>query len=243
MNNIKLKYCFLFALFIILVSFKNYNVNKESNKKVESKQNYSKIDTSTSPLTIKHSYKFGSDLSKHWERTINLPTSGKFVQEAHYVTLKDTFKNGRLFADTIDENINLHLNRSFKIYQSFDSIIQFDELYNNKWKKRWTPAERGKIGQGSVGDIQKKELTPELELWMMNMMWAKGERPKRGTRFLLTYNNRKVVVISGYETGPGQEKYLGGVTCEVHAWLGTNGNSEIKIEYLNNQNNPVGPIK
>ena len=73
-------------------------------------------------------------------------------------------------------------------------------------------------------------------------MWARGEQPKRGTKFLMSYRDKKVVVISGYECGPAQEKYLGGVTCEVHAWLVTNSNSEIKIEYLENQNVPVGPI-
>ncbi len=196
----------------------------------------------TTPLTIQHSYKYGSDVSKHWERTIVFPVTGRFVQESHYVTNRDIFPQGRLFPSTVTENINHHLSRSFDLYLSYDNSMLYNSLYNNIWKTQWTPSEGGEIGQGSVGNIQATELTPESEMWMMTMMWAPGHRPARGTKFLISYNNRRVVVIAGYETGPGSQTFMGGVTCEVHSWLRADNNSSLKVEYLKNQSVPVGPV-
>ncbi len=200
------------------------------------------INNTTEPIVIKHKYSFGTDTSKHWQRTITLPATGKFVQESHYVTTNDEFPGNRLFAKTQDENITLHLKNSLHIYQSYDSTMTYERLYNNKHKKVWTPAERGNIGQGSVGNIQTDELTPEMELWMMCMMWAPGEKTERGTKFILSANGKKVVAVAGYETGPGQKKYLGGVTCEIHAWLGTTSSSDITVEYAEDQSLVCGPL-
>ena len=74
------------------------------------------------------------------------------------------------------------------------------------------------------------------------MMWAKGERPARGTKFLLTANNRNVVVIAGYETGPSSQQYLGGITREVHHWLGTSSMDIIKVQLLEDQTLALGPL-
>ncbi len=231
-------------LFFLILSCKTKNNLNDKNETIKSSQSEVKnINYSTDTLTIRHSFRFGKDTSKYWNRTITLPVTGKFVQEAHYVTTLDSFPNGKLFADSLQQNIGKHLKRSYDIYLKFDSTIYFNELYKFNYQKEWTPAESGKIGQGSVGNIQKKELTPEMELWMVNMMWADNSKPKRGTRFLLSFKNKKVIVLAGYETGPSQKEFIGGVTREVHAWLGSNNNSEIKIEYLVNQNLPLGPIK
>ncbi|WP_299213680.1 hypothetical protein [uncultured Aquimarina sp.] len=186
--------------------------------------------------TVYHS--FGTS----WSRTVQLPATGKFVQESHYVTTKDKFPGGRLFANTVTENINSHLQRSFNLYKTYDSNKTFNQLYSASFQKQWTPAESGSIGQGSVGNIQTQELTPEKEMWFMTMMWAPGTRPARGTKFLLSANGKKVVVIAGYETGPRSQTFLGGLTTETHAWLGTNNNSQITVSYLKNQATPIGPI-
>lgn len=252
MRTLKRFYFLFFISSLTMISSCNNNRNTTNfEKEIDSVPNAEKTDIpkeqvdlfSTQTMIIKHEYNSGKDSSKHWKREIVLPAIGKFVQEAHYVTTLDSFPNNRLFANEVTENIENHLKRSFDIYRLFDTKIGFNELFNNKWKREWTPAESGKIGQGCVGNIQKQELSPDLELWMMNMMWAKGQLPKRGTKFLMSYNDKKVVVISGYERGPSQEMFLGGVTCEVHTWLGTDRNSQIKIEYLNNQYVAVGPIK
>jgi hypothetical protein len=68
-----------------------------------------------------------------------------------------------------------------------------------------------------------------MERWMMNMMWAPGIRPAHGTKFLLSALGRNVVVVAGHETGPAGEQFLGGVTCEVHRWLGTDADSLIEV--------------
>ncbi len=186
--------------------------------------------------TVFHSF------SNQWSRTVQLPITGRFVQESHYVTTKDKFPGGRLFANTVTENIDNHLQRSFSLYKRYDSSKTFNQLYSASFQKQWTPAESGSIGQGSVGNIQTQELTPEKEMWFMTMMWAPGKRPARGTKFLLNANDKKVVVIAGYETGPRSQFFLGGLTTETHAWLGTNNNSQITVSYLKDQSTPIGPI-
>lgn len=191
--------------------------------------------------TIKHAYTLG-DEAWHWSREIVLPLEGQLTEESHYVTSNDKFPEGRLFATTQDENIQQHLNVSLSIYRDFDPTVTAEELYGRFWQREWTPAERGKIGQGSVGDIQVEELNPAMELWLINMMWADGERPEIGTKFLLEANGRAVVVVAGFETGPRDEMYIGGVTPEVHHWLGTNRSSNIEVSYLKNQRFPYGPV-
>lgn len=200
-------------------------------------------DCATAPMELRHQYRGGTDVTRHWERTVTLPATGRFVQEGHYVTTADSFPDGRLFANTVTENIDAHLVRALAVYQRFDSTMTLAQLYTNTYERRWTPAERGLIGQGAVGDIQTQELTPDMEPWLMNMMWAPGTRPARGTKFLLSANGRQVVVIAGYETGPSGQQFLGGVTCEVHRWLGTDADSEILIGYLVDQGVVVGPME
>jgi len=179
-----------------------------------------------------------------WERTVTLPATGKFVEESHYVTNKDWFPDGRKFPCSEKEYIDQHLNRSLQIYKRHDEHISFPQLYKSEWNKVWTPEEGGKFGQGSVGDIQVKELSPEMEIWFMTMMWRSDSKPSRGTKFLLSANNRHVVVVAGYETGPGDKKFIGGITREVHAWLRTDDDSDIEIRYLSEQEKiPIGPVE
>ncbi|HEU4495708.1 MAG TPA: hypothetical protein VFR70_01530 [Flavobacterium sp.] len=190
----------------------------------------------TAPYTVRHA--FGSS----WSRTLALPATGKFVEESHYVTTLDVFPNGRLWANSVTENITAHLQRAHAIYKTYDPDKTFAQLYSASYQKQWTPAESGSIGQGSVGAIQKTELTPEKAMWFMTMMWAPGTIPARGTKFLLSANGKKVVVIAGYETGPRAQTYIGGLTPETHEWLGTNSASQITVSYLKNQSTPIGPI-
>ncbi len=189
----------------------------------------------TTPKTIKQGFR------NEWSRTVELPTSGKFVEESHYVTTNDFASGG--WPSTKVESIDEHLQRSFQLYKKYNSEIQFDNLYKNHWQKEWTPEEGGHFGQGSVGEVQKNELAPEMEMWFMTMMWASSnDRPARGTKFLLQANGKSVVVIAGFETGPSSESKLGGVTPEVHKWLKTDNNSTIKVSFLKDQMVVVGPL-
>jgi uncharacterized protein (TIGR02594 family) len=176
-----------------------------------------------------------------WSRSINIPTSGKFVTESHYVTSADAFASK--YPSNAREGIDAHMLRSLALYKKFDPSADLDDLYSAGYEKVWTPSEGGNIGQGSIGNSQLTLLKPESELWLMNMMWAAGNKPDPETKYLLSANGRNVVVSAGYETGPGSAKYLGGVTPEVHHWLGTNNDSIIHIEFLADQTTPVGPVE
>lgn len=232
-----------FAAFLFSCSKDSDLVNADSIKdNTEIKISETNLDRTnsgsceTSPYTVKHA--FGSS----WSRSLPLPATGKFVEESHYVTTLDVFPGGRLWANTVTENITAHLQRAHIIYKTYDADKTFDQLYRVYYQKQWTPAESGSIGQGSVGAIQKQELTPEKAMWFMTMMWAPGTIPARGTKFLLSANGKKVVVIAGYETGPRAQEFIGGLTPETHAWLGTNSASQITVSYLRNQTTPIGPI-
>jgi len=224
----------LFALLFLVCSCTQLTVNKPA----EAPQLPHSF-CETRPIEIKHNMPYGNS---PWQRTINLPTSGKFVEENHYITQVDKFINQAPWPKTITDNIQQHLQRSFLFYQSFDPKMTFEQLYSKRWNKEWTPEEGGQIGQGSVGEVQRSELSPDDEMWFMCMMWASESKPKRGTKFLLTANHKSVVVIAGYETGPSSKDHIGGIAREVHAWLGTDPNSLIKVELLKNQEQKTGPI-
>jgi hypothetical protein len=193
---------------------------------------------STVPIAIKHNFPAKEN---PWNRTVTLPSQGKFVEESHYVTIKEVFA-GKTWPSSKDEEIDSHLKKAFEAYKKHDPKARFEELYTKPWQKEWTPAEGGAFGQGSVGDVQLQELNTEMEMWLLTMMWAKGERPERGTKFLLSANGKSVVVVAGYETGPASQDFLGGITAEVHHWLNTTSDSEISIALLANQTVTPGPI-
>lgn len=224
----------------MITSCSKNEIEKEDSIQNTQKSTTNRTPTSASceslPYTAHHA--FGTT----WSRTVNLPATGRFVEESHYVTTQDIFPNGRLFANTVTENISAHMQRSLALYQQYEPTKTFAQLFQFSYQKEWTPAEAGSIGQGSVGDIQKQELTPEKEMWFMTMMWAPGTKPAMGTKFLLSANGKKVVVVAGYETGPRSQTYLGGLTPETHAWLGTTNASQITVSYLKDQTTPIGPL-
>lgn len=232
----------LFCLLILLPNCVLFEKKtKTANSEIKNEIQLPQINCSPEPMRISLAY-YHNDLNKSWKKTVNLPLKGLFVEESHYVTTEDKFPQNRLFANQPDENMEEHLQRSFLLYKKYDPNAKFGELYGKNWQKQWTPAESGKIGQGSVGDVQVKELRPEMELWLLTMMWDKGQKPKKGTKFILKANDKAVVVIAGYETGPSSKNYLGGVTTEVHRWLGTDNQSEIELIYPKEQNIAPGPV-
>ena len=187
--------------------------------------------------------------------TIALPANGMFFGEGHYVTTEDSFDHGRNFPAAMtpqpagypppiqcNEAIDIHLQRSLSVYRTFDSAMTLSRLYPDKWARWWTPKEGGNCGQGSVGNAQLRRLTIDKEMWFFTLNWASGHRPKMDTRFLVSANGRYVVVVGGYETGPGGIDKLGGITREVHGWLETDNSSKINVAYLKDQNLTLGPI-
>jgi len=187
----------------------------------------------TEPRTFRHGI-------RSWSRDLQLPAVGRFVEEAHYVTREDFFGDETYPSDK-DHRIELHLRRTLRLYRQHDPDITYEKLFPSWFARVWTPSEGGNIGQGSVGASQLRELAPEQEMWLVTMQWLTGERPPPGTRMLVRSGDRKVVVVAGYETGPEQEKFLGGVAPEVHRWLGTHNGSRLEISYLSDQAFPAGP--
>lgn len=192
----------------------------------------------TAPQKLKLAYN-GTLKTGKWAKTITLPAVGRFVCESHYATSADMY-GSRLFPNSISEGIGEHLQRSLAVLKLYEPSVSAAEVYNASWKNQWTPPENGKAGQGSVGD--KKPSIAE-EIWQGNMMWASnGDKPKPGTKFLVEANGRKCVIQMGYETGPGEESFLGGLVPEVHWYLKTNNSSMIKLSYLADQKIPLGPV-
>jgi len=192
------------------------------------------VDCTPEPITI---HRVGGS-------KVRLPKSGQMWGESHYVTREDgPFSSGG-YPKNKDEKIKRHLNRSLKAYQHYDPTATFDSLYGDlpQYQQVWTPSEGGNIGQGSIGDSQLRLLTTEAEMWFLTMYWKSSSKPAPFTRFLVSANGKNVVCNAGFETGPGDTNLLGGVTWEVHKWLGTGNSSDLKVTLLRDQMAPFGPV-
>ncbi len=171
---------------------------------------------------------------------VPFPASGKFVLESHLATTSDSFPDGRAFPSSKTENIPAHLDNSCQEIKKINKdIIDCTSIYSSKYHKEWTPPEHGKAGQGSVGDVKP---SVREEMFSGNMMWASDKKPAPGTKFLASYNGKTVVFVMGYETGPSDSKWLGGLQGEVLYFLDANDESEITITKLKDQNLLPGPI-
>ncbi len=185
------------------------------------------------------SYTLKLGFKNKWKKDVILPAKGKFVCESHYATTEDEYSDGRPFPRNQTEGIDLHLGRSFQLLKQLKPGLKISDVYPYSFHKVWTPAENGLCGQAARGNLKP---TPEQEMWQGNCMFRAGELPKPGTKFLVQANGKSCVIQMGFEIGPGSEKYLGGVTPEVHWWLGTNNDSEIKLSFIENQSTPLGPV-
>jgi hypothetical protein len=233
----EIKHTLVGLFFFILV-----NINCFQNQKIKNGASPGVINIGNicqdSTITI---YQGIKTRSIEWHRSITLPASGRFSEESHYVTNQDKFIKVDFPFNSTD-SIFAHLQRSYLLYKRYDPSATINDLYQNSWNKVWTPSEGGEFGEGSIGNKQLKLLNPETELWLMTMMWSNNSMPKTGEKFIVSANNRSVVVVAGYETGPLSADFIGGLTSEVHSWLKTNNKSIIRISYPKNQNIPIGPI-
>lgn len=178
--------------------------------------------------------------------TVSLPARGFFVMESHYATREQKFGDGRLFPKDQKEGIDLHLKQSCEFMKfAFPDLGEdcptiYHEPSLEKYTTVWTPPEGGKAGQGAVGNLKP---TAEQEIWQGNMYWKGKSKPKPGTRYLICNESKTCVVISmGYEIGPGDKKFLGGVTREVHWALGAKNGSLLTLGKLKDQSLPYGPV-
>jgi hypothetical protein len=160
-------------------------------------------------------------------RYLSLPATGPVVKEAHLVTTSETFSGG--WPSASRHEIERHYNVSASI-----------SGYDMSRGEAWAPAGEGgsRYGQGSTG-----ARIPVLdEAWYITMYWR--QRPAGGTRMIVTNpaNGRSVVASAGWETGPGSNGAIAGVTEEIHDHLGTGHMSELTVAFAADPNLPLGPI-
>ena len=161
---------------------------------------------------------------------LQMPATGKVVQEAHLVTDNDQKMHGaNWWPSTSTQGIAEHV------------------AYSQKWTgvkygNDWCPSGEGgcKFGQGSTG----KAVPWKAEAYYVCMYWKK--KPAPGTRFLVVnpVTGKAVVTAAGYETGPGDGSKIGGAVYEVHQKLGTTHNGILTFGQMRSQGQTYeyGPI-
>jgi hypothetical protein len=161
-------------------------------------------------------------------RYLRTPSSGPVVREAHLVTVAETFPND--WPTSFTDQIQRH-------YQISEAATGYAMQRNEPW----APAGEGgsMFGQGAIGS----KLPVVDEAWYINMYWR--NRPAPGTRMIVrnTTNGRAVVAAAGYETGPGSNTAIGGVTEEIHHYLGTTHRSTLEVGFAADTTLPLGPIR
>lgn len=169
------------------------------------------------------------------------PRSGIFTIESHYLTTND---NVVPTSDT--DGVQAHLSYSCGLLQVMGWNVSSDchEVYP-AFLATWTPAEGGgNIGQGARGSYRP---APLEEMFQGNLDYAPGQLPPPATRYIITNpsNGRSIVASFGYEIGPSDPKWLGGLTPEAHYYLDRYNNDTTVLEMgrASNQSLPFGPIQ
>lgn len=179
---------------------------------------------------VKRSYK-GSKGA--WSDEVKLPATGSWFTESH-ISVKGEKFAGKNFPSSLTENIDAHLTASCGALK-----IPCDKLFTNKWMRQWTPPENGKAGQGTRGETKP---SAEEERFIFNMMFA--SQPKMGEKWLMSNGDKYVVVVGGYEVGPGDKTRLGGVQPEAAYFLGIKSGDKATIHGpLVDQTLKPGPIE
>jgi hypothetical protein len=160
-------------------------------------------------------------------RYLALPATGPAVKEAHLVTTADGFGSG--WPSSFTQGISAHY-----------ALSASTSGYDMSRTESWAPAGEGgsQYGQGSTGN----KIPVVDEAWYITMYWK--QRPAGGTRMIVTNpaNGRSVVASAGWETGPGANTSLAGVTEEIHHYLGTTHLSDLTVGFAVDQDLPLGPI-
>ncbi len=160
-------------------------------------------------------------------RMLRLPSTGPVAKEAHLVTEEDDFRG---WPQSRRQGIKGHYARA-----------QAATGYAMRRTENWAPAGEGgcEFGQGA----SPGKVPVVAETWYINMFWRK--RPARGTRMIVTNpaNGRSVVAAAGYETGPGSNEVMAGVSEEIHNYLGTRHRGKLKVAFAVDQSLPYGPIE
>jgi hypothetical protein len=174
-----------------------------------------------SSCAVEDCYESGS------ETYLQLPTMGPVVKEAHLVTVADDFGSGwpQSFTDGIDAH-----------YAGSEAVSG----YAMERTEPWAPAGEG---GSEYGQSATSTPLPVLdEAWYITMYWK--DRPAKGTRMIVRNpaNGRAVVASAGWETGPGSNTAVAGVSEEIHDYLGTGHLDDLEIGFAADAAAPLGPV-
>ena len=157
---------------------------------------------------------------------LDTPTTGPVVKEAHLVTIEDDIAG---WPGSARDRIEGHYATSTEVTG-----------YEMDRDEPWAPAgEGGSVwGQGSTS----VKIPADAETFYVNLNWK--VRPPGGTPMIVRNraNGRAVVAAAGYETGPGANTAVAGVSEEVHDWLGTGHLDDLEIGFAADPDLPFGPI-
>jgi len=170
----------------------------------------------------------GVDCRDDGARVLMTPSLGRVAREAHLVTDAEVFETE--WPTALKDNIEAH----YRLSEEASG-------YRMTRREGWAPAGEGgsRWGQGATG-VKLPRLD---EAWYVNMRWKK--RPPKGTRMLILEpsSGRAVVAAGGWETGPGPSTAIGGVSEEIHDYLGTSHGDRLVIGFLVDETAPLGPIQ
>ncbi|MCA9526794.1 MAG: hypothetical protein KC549_10930, partial [Myxococcales bacterium] len=169
----------------------------------------------------------GPDANGQNARFLRLPATGPVVKEAHLVTVEDAFPGG--WPASSRDGIAAHYARS-----------EAASGYAMDRREPWAPEGEGGSQWGQ--SAYSRPLPVLDEAWYVNMFWS--PRPAAGTRMIVTNpaNGRAVVAAAGYETGPGSNTAIGGVSEEIHDYLGTEHRDALQLGFAVDQDLPLGPV-
>ena len=158
---------------------------------------------------------------------LRTPATGPVVLEAHLVTSAEDFQGG--WPSHARDGIDRHY-----------ALSQDATGYAMNRRQPWAPAGEGgsSFGQGST---RRPPVVDEA--WYVTMYWR--DRPDPGTRMIISSprNGRAVVASAGYESGPGANTAIAGVSEEIHDHLGSGHRDLLTVGFAVDPQLPLGPIE
>lgn len=158
---------------------------------------------------------------------LELPTVGPVVKEAHLVTDEDDFGGG--WPSSFTDGIGDHY-----------TLSQAESGYSMPRAEPWAPAGEGGSRYGQSATTVPLPVLDEA--WYITMNWK--DRPAKGTRMIVRNpaTGKAVVASAGWETGPGSNTAVAGVSEEIHHYLGTGHLDDLEIGFASDQSQPLGPV-
>lgn len=161
-------------------------------------------------------------------RYLNTPALGPVVKEAHLVTVDEEFPDE--WPTSARDGLEAHY-----------ALSEAATGYVMARREPWAPEGEGGSRWGQAAHFRPLPVVDEA--FYINMYWR--QRPAPGTRMIVMHpsSGRAVVAAGGYETGPGANTAVAGVSEEIHHHLGTTHLDPLWIGFAADQGLPLGPIE